>query len=337
MSESISQYRARFNSVLPNTIPFFYDCANEYNSSIQPNTLRQYDNYDFMFFQKYFLQELYGIIQIDGFPENWNKQFFLWNVLFRGWIAIVNSESYGGWIPQPCVWGAERNVFQFPLSVIVQNGWFNPENGKIEFSLFPDINSGESESAIITFTPDYTPLADIATQYAIKAATLFPAITNSAVLCRNGYILQADNKADAVTLEKSVQGILNGELIVTVKSKKTKTPADQEKSIDIFESDIRKHYIVGDLLEDLQTIIDMFHAAIGYPIINRAKKERTISSEQTALNASGNIKPDLWEMTINDCLDKFNSISGYNIHVKLKYPDETGGKDVSDNSVYIDN
>ena len=320
MNESVNGYRNRIYDSISYIQPFFYDCANEFNSNVRPANLKAYNNYDYMYFLKYFMQELYGIIEIDNFPDDWNLPFFKWNLLFRGWLAMVDSESYGGWIPQPCVWGAGRNVFQFPTSVLVQNGWYNPSDGKIEFSLFPDIESGRTESVVIHVSPDYAPLADIASQWAVKAACLFPAIENSSILSRNGFMIQADSKADAMTLEQAVQGIMNGELIVSMRARKNKTPTDQEKHYEIFESDVRKHYIVGDILEDLQTIIDCYHASIGYPTINRAKRERTIKIEQAALNAPSSIKPDLWETTLQDSLDRFNKIAGYNMQCKFIYP-----------------
>ena len=342
MSESVRNYRNRINESIAYIQPFFYECANEYNSSVQPASLKSYNNFDYLFFFKYFMQEMFGIIQIDGFPKEWNYEFFLWNLLFRGWLGVVNSESYGGFIPQPCVWGAGRNVFQFPTSVIVQNGWFNPEDGKTEFSLFPDLDTGTTESVVIHCTPDYAPLADIASQWALRAAALFPTIDNSAILSRNGYILQGDSKAESFTLEKAVQGILNGDLIVSMKSRRNKTPNDTVKLADIFESDVRKHYIVTDVLEDLQTIIDCYHSAIGFPTINRSKKERTIKLEQASLNAPKSVKPDLWERTLNESFERLNKIAGYSIKARFVYPMEEeietgGGGDVSKDSANINN
>ena len=330
--------------------PFMYDVVNEYESSLQPATVHENNTLDYHYFFRYFMQELFGLIRIENFPPEWNQEFFLWNIICRGWIAIVNSPSYGGWIPQPCVWGAGRNVFQFPTSVLVQNGYFNPEDGRIEFNLYPS-NVPETKDAIYTYvddnskvnayiikiTPDYCGLADICATYAGKCASLFATIDNSAILSRNGYILETDSKAESVTVEKAVEGILNGELIVSIKRRRRgSAPGQEEKKVaEIFESDVRKHYVITEALEDLQTIIDMFHSAIGFPVVNRTKKERVIQAEQAALNVPASVKPDLWERTLSESIERFNKDQGYNIKIDLKYQGGDYGTK-SEDPFYID-
>lgn len=352
MSESVSSYRKRIrDSCGGYGEPFLYDCANEIESMMQPATVHETNTLDYHYFFKYFMTELYGIIHVDDFPKDWNEEFFIWNLLCRGWLAIVNAETYGGWIPQPCVFGAGRNVFAFPTSVLVQNGWFNPEDGKIEYALYDDwipetkdsfenpvLRYRDKEAYIIKISPDYRGIADICAQYAGKAASLFATIDNSSILSRNGYILETDSKAESMTVEKAVEGILNGELIVSIKKKRQagKPGTDSGKIAEIFESDVRKHYIVTEALEDLQTIIDQFHAAIGFPIINRAKKERTIQAEQEALNVPASVRPDLWERCLQKSIKVFNQEQGYNIKIDLKYQGGDYGT-VSEDSVSVDN
>lgn len=335
MSESVRQYLSRVRDSCG--VPFdgfLYDCANEIESMFQPATVHESNTLDYHYFFKYFMTELYGIIRVDDFPKDWNKEFFIWNLICRGWLAIVNAESYGGWIPQPCVFGAGRNVFAFPTSVLVQNGWFNPDDGRIEFYLYdewipetrdsfgnPVLKYREKQAYIIKISPDYRGIADICAQYAGKAASLFATIDNSSILSRNGYILETDSKAESMTVEKAVEGILNGELIVSIKKKRqpNKPGAENSKIAEIFESDVKKHYIVTEALEDLQTIVDQFHAAIGFPIINRAKKERTIQAEQEAMNVPASVRPDLWERCLQESIADFNRERGYNIKIDLKY------------------
>lgn len=352
MSESVSSYRKRIrDSCGWYGEPFLYDCANEVESMMQPATVHETNTLDYHYFFKYFMAELYGIIHVDGFPKGWNEEFFIWNLICRGWLAIVNVETYGGWIPQPCVFGAGRNVFAFPTSVLVQNGWFNPEDGRIEYALYDDwipetqdsfenpvLKYREKEAYIIKISPDYRGIADICAQYAGKAASLFATIDNSSILSRNGYILETDSKAESLTVEKAVEGILNGELIVSIKKKRQagKPGTESGKIAEIFESDVRKHYIVTEALEDLQTIIDQFHAAIGFPIINRAKKERTIQAEQEAMNVPASVRPALWERCLQQSVDVFNREQGYNIKIDLKYQGEDYGT-VSEDSVSVDN
>ena len=350
---SVNAYRRAIMDACgaPTVEPFLYDVCNEVESALQPATVHETNTIDYHYFFRYFMQELFGIIKVDNFPKDWNKQFFIWNIICRGWIAIVNSPSYGGWIPQPCVWGAGRNVFQFPTSVLVQNGYFNPEDGRVEFNLYPENvpetkdsiytyidNNKEVNAYIINITPDYSGLADICAMYAGKCASLFATIDNSSILSRNGFILETDSKAESMTVEKAVEGILNGELIVSIKKKRRpQNPAQEDRKVaEIFESDVRKHYIVTDALEDLQTLIDRFHADMGFPVINRAKKERTIQAEQQALNVPAGVKPDLWERTLSESVQRFNEEQGFDIKIDIKYQGEDYGY-VSENPANVNN
>ena len=91
--------------------------------------------------------------------------------------------------------------------------------------------------------------------------------------------------------------------------------------------------MVTDALEDLQTIVDMFHSAIGFPVINRAKKERIIQAEQAALNTPASVRPDLWERSLSDSIAAFNRRTGHDIRFTIKYQEVNDDGNVSENSV----
>ena len=311
MSETIRGYYARIRGALGGG--FMYDCINAYESSWLPGRLNSPNSVYFHYFFKYLMQELYSIFEFKGLPEDWQQEYMVYNLLCRGWIAFINADPYG-WIPQPCAWGAERNVFAFPLSVLVCNGWFNPTDQRLEYKL-------KEDAFYLHTAPDFMPLADMAAFYADKLSCLYSTLNNSAILSRNGYITTSDNKARSMTYEKALEGILNSEFIVSINAKKS-TGETIHDALEILEVDVQKHYIVDKVLMDIKEIIDQFHADIGYPVINRGKKERVQAVEQMSLNDSNFGKPELWFDTLEDDLERFNQASGLSITIERRKPDQ---------------
>lgn len=310
--ETVRGYYARVRGAIGKG-GLLYDCINDYESSWLPGRLNAPNSVYFHYFFRYLLQDLYSIFDFRGLPEDWQKEYMAYNLLCRGWIAFVDAPPYG-WIPQPCTWGGERNVFAFPLSVLVCNGWFNPDGGKLEYKL-------GSEAYYLHAAPDFAPLADICAFYADKLSCLFSTLNNSAILSRNGYILTTDNKARSMTLEKAIEGVLNSEFIVSINARRAPGESVHD-STEILESDVRKHYIVDQVLLDIENLVDQFHADIGFPVINRTKKERIQTAEQLSLNASSYGKSENWFDILQADLERFNTATGYSITLERREADE---------------
>lgn len=314
--ETLRGYKNRITECCAHP-PFMYDCINDVVSSYASAQIHLQDNYYFNFFFRYNLQEIYSLYKFDGLSEDWNKEYFIYNILCRGWIAMVKANTYG-WIPQACVFGGTRDVFGFPLTVLINNGWFDTRNNETEYTL-------NDNAYIIKMTPDYMGVVNICAFYAEKMALLFSTFDNSALLSKNGYFITGSNKATIRTISEALESLLNGDIAV-----KLQAPINPETrkidGLDILETDIRKHYIINDLMKDMLNLIDMFHADIGFPTVNRTKAERLIVAEQAAQNSSVTIKSDLWYECLKDSIDKFNKASGYSISVEKRYdPEEIVG------------
>lgn len=320
MSETVRHYQARISAALEGCggggIPF--DVLNQYEASWLPGRLNQSNNVYFRYFFRLLLEDMVSIFEFDGLNPDWQYNYFIYNLICRGWLAFVKAEPYG-WIPQACTWGAERNVFGFPLSVIVTNGWFHPTEPpeELEYKL------GENASYLHA-RADFSPLATIAAFYADKLSCLFSTFDNSAILSRNGFITVTDGKAQSMTIEKAVEGILNSEFIVSINGRKGATGENPiSNSINLLESDVRKHYIVNNVLLDIENLIDQYHGELGFPVINRTKKERVQTMEQASLNGSIWGKSELWFDTLKADLKKFNALSGMDITVHRRKPEES--------------
>lgn len=312
--ETVRGYHARIQGAL-GIGGLMYDCINAYESSWLPGRLNSPNSVYFHYFFRYLMQDLYSIFDFKGLPEEWQKEYMIYNLLCRGWIAFVKAEPYG-WIPQPCKWGGERNVFAFPLSVLVCNGWFNPSDGRMEYRL-------EDDAYYLHTAPDFAPLADICAFYADKLSCLYSTLDNSAILSRNGYVTITDSKAKSMTVEKALEGILNSEFIVSINARKNPGESLINDNIEVLESDVRKHYIVDQVLMDIENLIDQFHSDLGFPVVNRTKKERIQTAEQLSLNASSFGKSEDWFDILQEDLQRFNAASGMSITLDRRQADES--------------
>ena len=101
MSETVRGYHRRIMGALSGGGGLMYDCINAYESSWLPGRLNSPNSVYFHYFFKYLMQDLYAIFDFQGLSEDWQKEYMIYNLLCRGWIAFVKAEPYG-WIPQPC-------------------------------------------------------------------------------------------------------------------------------------------------------------------------------------------------------------------------------------------
>jgi hypothetical protein len=142
------------------------------------------------------------------------------------------------------------------------------------------------------------------------------------------FIVTAKNEAQNATVKKIYDKIQAGESLIVWKD-----IADGDEIIptkDPFESwinDYQKTYIVSNLLEDMQTILDSFYKEIGLPVAIE-KKERLITSEADFASAQSQARISCWMETLRESLEKVNRMFDLNIQAYTSYElDEEGEED----------
>ncbi len=326
MNESVNRYSQRIGKGSPP--PWLYDQINEVEARYLPQATKIKNSTTYRYCFRYYLEEIFNLFDFEGMPDEWDENYFKAVLYCTGKIAIINAAPYG-WIPQDCHFGAGRNVYHFPTSVLICNPYFQPAT-----PMPPDGYDISEENALIRLNALCLGIADIAAFYAYQKSCLIPLVSNSALISRNGWILGTNGKADAATLKAAVQDILNGEILAVVKEKEF--AANRELTFTPFESDVRKHYIVSDAINDIMSIDDLFHAALGIGTGNRAKKERLIQSEESSINGSCRGNVEQWKDCLQAGFDNLKKISGgaVDIRVKENYEmSQEGGEDEGGDSV----
>ena len=273
--------------------PFSYDYINTENAILQPSSIHVQDSVMTRFFARYLLQKAISIFKWK-LPENWNKDYFLYTLFERGYVAIVNTNKYGV-IPQHCtLYGFD--IFYRPTNAIITNplliGVLDPRIDK--------------QCTLLKLQPDYGSIMDLVNYYAgMMALSSETAITNL-INSKLAYIGFVDNKAEGETFKKMVDGVLKGEPAVVI-DKRGKSQTDA-RNWELFTQNIGQNYIVTDILADMRTWEERFMTQIGINTANTEKKERLITAEVESNNEESATMAELWLESLQEQVEKANKM-----------------------------
>lgn len=289
-------------------IPASYDYINAYNHQYAPSTIHVKETGLSWYFKRYLIQKIISVFKFEGIPETWAKDYFLYTLFVFGYCAIINTDKYGV-IPQHCTLSG-YNIFYRPNKALIANPLLKRT---IEAWIGKDCE-------LIRMAPDWCGVWDIVEYYADLMALTSETIAVNLINSKFSYVFAAEDKASAESLKKLYDQIASGEPAAFA-DKKLFTD-DGDPSWYLFVQNLKQNYIAGDLLEDLAKIDSRFNTEIGIPNVNIAKSSGVSQSEVMANNIDTQSKAALWLETIQDSLEKVNSMFGLNITVSLRFPEK---------------
>lgn len=299
--------------------PIFYDYQNAIISQATPNTVHVKNVGLTRFFQRYLLQKAISVFKWK-MPSTWSRDYFLYTLYCRGFVAIVNTDKFGV-IPQGC--GLKGyNVFYQPRSVIIQNPL-------ISQTLEPEIGRN---CVLLKLQPDFGGIMDLVSFYAQEMALASEAVDVNLLNSKLSYVFTASNKNAAESLKKLYDRIASGEPAVVVD--KALYNDDGTVCWEAFQQNVGQNYIVSDLLSDLRKIEAEFDTKIGIPNANTDKKERLISDEVNANNVETRNLPELWLESLRQGCEVSRKMFGIELSVDWRNNPEQAvqpTEEVSDN------
>ena len=270
----------------------------------------------------YWLRSLYqritALINIKGLPEGspdqyaWDVDALKYALFYIGYIGVFQSKKYGV-VPQPGTISGFGLQYQ-PTGFIVNTPYF--QFGRpLKLGI---------ECELIKLTPDYTGIMDIVTKYAAELKEIDTSIKAAARNSRLAFALIADSDRSARTLKAVRERIINGEdAIIDEKLIRSKGEADLLPWHQ-FDQDLKRNYILGDLLEARRNTLVDFYREIGVRMLDD-KKERMITGEVAAGNAETFIRSEVWAEALKTSLKKVNDMFGTSIVMEINQPDIPGG------------
>lgn len=284
-----------------------------------------YPNFMMDYWARSLMQRLTALIDYEGLPEagdrggaqkySWDKDALKYGLLMLGYMIVFDSKSYGV-VPQPGALTGFGLQYQ-PASAIVNTPYFQvKEPMKIGI-----------DCELIKLSPDYFGVWDIITKYAAELKEIDTSIRSASRNSRLAYALVASDDKTARTLKAIRERIINGEDAIIDDKLATKNKMDPGAAPWFqFDQDLKKNYVLGDLLEARRNTLIDFYREIGVRMLDD-KKERMITGEVAAGNAETFIRSEVWIETLKESCRKVNEIYGTNIKPILNEPDIPGGQE----------
>lgn len=286
-------------------IPYSYDYINYYNSSFEPSTVHCKNTGLSNFFTRYLIQKAISAFEWSGIPENWHMNYFLYTLFCFGYVAVIETDSFGI-IPQHC------GLYGYDVQ-------YQPTNATIANPLLSGIKQPRigRECEIIKLTPDYGGIWDLVSFYADMLALSAETAGVNLVNSKLSYIFFAKNKAAAESMKKLYDQVASGNPAAVV----DRDLLDENGNLtwQQFNQNLQQNYIAGQILQDMVQWDCRFNTEIGIPNVNIAKLSGVSASEVEANTINTEAKAILWEDTMKRGVKAVNEMFGTNIGVRYKY------------------
>lgn len=305
---------------------YSYDFLNIYNAYRDPSTVHCSDSYMVRYFTRYLFQKAISVFEWKGMPEYWSRDFFLYVLYARGYLTITDIPGYGP-IPQNCSLMG-RNIFYQPREVIIAN----PAIKGTQITRTID-----KDCVLLKLTPDYAGIIDIVSIYADKMALCLESAGINMLNSKMPYVFAGKNKAFLESFKKMFDQINAGNPAVFID--KDLMNEDGSPNWMTFTQDIKSNFIATELVDLLKQIENNFDAEIGLPNNPTEKKERLITDEVNANNASTFAKSQLWLDSLKEGIEKANNMFDLNLSVEWREMmggEEYAGMDQSDGSIQME-
>lgn len=285
---------------------YSYDFLNIYNARRTPGTVHCHNTVMAAYFRRYLFQKMISTVELTC-PEEWPKDYFLYVLYAMGYISVLDVYPFGV-IPQYCTIQG-RNIYYQPNKLIVTNPAFPAGQNSTQRRIGID-------AALLKLTPDYRGTTDIIDTYADLMALTLEAAGINIINSKSAFIFGAQNKRQAESYKKMLDQVNEGNPAAYVD--KELFNEEGELNVTTIQQDLRNMYIAPDLVNTLKQIECMFDAEIGLPNNPTEKKERLITDEVNANNASTYSKLNLWLDTFNESAKEVKRLYGLEISLRAR-------------------
>lgn len=308
-------------------VPLNYEQINLAAGTYIPSQVKSYNNMTFCLWQRALFQRACSTLVIN-LPKLWrqNKDFFFWCLFAYGYVGVGDMPEIGKWFNPGALSGFD--FYYQPTVFQLANPYLNnikqiDKEKNLELKI-------HDECEIIKLTPDFRGIWDVITYFAEKLATIDVAINTAIINSKFAYIVGAKNKAAAEVLKKLFDKVNSGEPAVFFDKKLANDGTDKEEPWQaLFRDSLKNDYIVTDLLQDFQTIINDFDTEVGIPTIPYFKKERMVTGEANSKQIDAMSRSIVWYDTLSNTFEianEFLNLEGEDaLTVQLRYMTEEGG------------
>lgn len=307
-------------------LPLNYEQINLIDGHYIPSQVKSFNNQTFMLWQRALFQRACSTLKIT-LPEEWkpNRDLMYWCLFAIGYVGCGYLPEVGKWFNPGTFTGFD--FYYKPKTFLLVNPYLQGGKKTYELAIGKDCQ-------IIKLTPDFRGIWDVICYYAEKLATIDVAINTAIINSKFAYIVGTKNKAAAEVLKKLFDKVNSGEPAVFFDKKLANDGTDKEEPWQaLFRDSLKQSYIVTDLLQDFQTIINDFDTEVGIPTLPYQKKERMVTDEATSKQIDATSRSIVWYETLKNSFEIANDFMGFQegnrLEVELRYTTEGGDSDVN--------
>lgn len=303
-------------------LPLNYEEINVINGTYRPSNVKSFNNAAFALWQRAFFQRACSTLIIK-LPEIWkaHKDLLYFCLFGRGFVGCGELPEIGKWFNPGTISGYD--FYYRPKKFILSNPYYK-DSKELEIG---------KECELIKLTPDYMGIWDVISYYAEKVAMIDIAINSAIINTKFAYIIGSKNKAAAEVMKKLFDKVNSGEPAVFFDKKLANDSSDKndpEPWQALFRDNLKQSYIITDLLQDFQTLINDFDTEVGIPTIPYQKKERLVTDEATSKQIDATSRSIVWFDTLRDSFERVNKFLGFTgedkCSVELRYKAEGGAE-----------
>lgn len=293
-----------------------------------PNFYWKTKTVEYQYWFRSLLQKIDSSIIFNDLPKGWSDDFLHICLYALGYVAVFKPNS---------IQLAKKGLVVFNPAVLSgYDFYYQPTTATVSNPNLPAPFSSNfvigRDCELIKLTPDYCGIFDILDYYASKLAELSKGIDVGILNTKMPIILTASSDSQAETLKKIYDKVQSGDSLVVWKDEVGDDEIIPRKDpFESFFNDFTKTYIIHNLLEDMQTILDSFYCEIGLPVAIE-KKERLITSEADFASAQSQARISCWIETLRESLDKVNTLFKTNITCEVAYERKDNADRNSDGS-----
>lgn len=269
------------------------------------------NSYVASFYRMYFYNKLFSIIQINNLPDSIDERYFKNTLLTRGFLGVFNTDEYGLIANHGAVW--DYDIYYNPVM-------FRPVNPKLHFRYERKIGI---DVELVKLSPNFETVLPLIYYFADLMAVAVQGIDVNILNSKLAYVFLCENQKQAESFKKLFEEIVNGEGAAFADKKLF--DENGKLKVELFNRDIKNTYIVDKLVELKKDIENEFNSYIGLSVVNTDKRERLITPEVELSNNNNRLIIELWQSTINDCLEKVNNMFNTNVNCTLNLNTMKGG------------
>lgn len=290
-----------------NYAPYSYQEINAIDGTYTPSEIHDADDYTYWYWFRSLFQRAASTLEFD-FPKKFTaeeKDFFYYCLLKYGFVCVFNSDSFGLSFNPCTVYGFD--LYYQPTNAIVTNP-------AITESL--DLKIHE-ECELIKLTPDFLGIFDVIDYYAVKLSNMSCSIDMTVENSKTAFVLAGKTKSAIQTLKKIVDKISKGITTIVADARVT-NPREDVEPFTWLTRNAKDSYVGTDLLQDMQTVLNMFDREIGIPTIPYQKKERMVEFESKSAMIDSSSRLSTWIRTLEASLESVNKMFGTDFNVEAR-------------------